>query len=57
MLCSFNSFEEGEYKNTGGTGLRNVWYDDKNNFTDIIRIWQWFNISQCLYSEKIIKTA
>ncbi|MDY4029162.1 MAG: hypothetical protein SOY46_07905 [Butyrivibrio crossotus] len=32
MLCSFNSFEEGEYKNTGGTGLRNVWYDDKNNF-------------------------
>ena len=32
MLCSFNSFEEGEYKNTDGTGLRNVWYDDKNNF-------------------------
>lgn len=32
MLCSFNSFEEGEYKNTGGTGLRNVWYEDKNNF-------------------------
>ena len=30
MLCSFNSFEEGEYKNTGGTSLRNVWYDDSS---------------------------
>lgn len=32
MLCSFDTFEEGDYKNTDGTTLRSVWYDDKNIF-------------------------
>lgn len=57
MLCSFNSFEEGEYKNTGGTGLRNVWYDDKIILQILYGFGNGLIFHSALYSEKNNKNS